>query len=330
MRLLAVLLLVANALFFVWRFNAQLEDDLAARRRAPPLPPQSPTLSLVRELPELPPAREAPAELAPVQIAQAPVATTAEAEATEAPADVGATTPDTETPAEAVTTPGTDAPVVVAGTDAATPSSSSETPPPAPDSTPAQTPAQTDAATPAPAIAAAMPVPADAAAALAPAPVTPGAPVPSGVCVKVGPFALDTDAAPLKTWLARRSSRLTVKLEGNTQRPLFGIYLEPRTAEEKERDLRDLAQRGVRDYLPVRRAGVEHAISLGVFSSQENVNRRLAEIEKQGYRPIVVPRRDAGGQRFVEAELAIGFEDPANIPAELLGSASAKPVACPP
>lgn len=33
MRLLAVLLLVANALFFVWRFNAQLEDDLAARRR---------------------------------------------------------------------------------------------------------------------------------------------------------------------------------------------------------------------------------------------------------------------------------------------------------
>ncbi|MDH4383603.1 MAG: hypothetical protein QE509_17145 [Gammaproteobacteria bacterium] len=330
MRLLAVLLLVANALFFVWRFNAQLEDDLAARRRAPPLPPQSPTLSLVRELPELPPAREAPAELAPVQIAQAPVATTAEAEATEAPAGVGTTTPDTETPAEAVAVPGTDAPVAVAGTAAATPSSSSETPPPAPDSSPAQTPAQTDAATPAPAIAAAMPVPADATAALAPAPVTPGAPVPSGVCVKVGPFALDTDAAPLKTWLARRSSRVAVKLEGNTQRPLFGIYLEPRTAEEKERDLRDLAQRGVRDYLPVRRAGVEHAISLGVFSSQENVNRRLAEIEKQGYRPIVVPRRDAGGQRFVEAELAIGFEDPANIPAELLGSASAKPVACPP
>jgi hypothetical protein len=95
-----------------------------------------------------------------------------------------------------------------------------------------------------------MPVPADVAAALAPAPVTPGAPVPSGVCVKVGPFALDTDAAPLKTWLARRSSRLTVKLEGNTQRPLFGIYLEPRTAEEKERDLRDLAQRGVRDVRP--------------------------------------------------------------------------------
>ncbi len=330
MRLLAVLLLVANALFFVWRFNAQLEDELAARRRAPPLPPQSPTLSLVRELPELPPARDAPAALAHAQIAQAPVATTAEAAGPEAPADVGTIAPDTETLAEAVTTPGTDAPGAVAGTDAATPSSRSETPPPAPDSSPAQTPALTDAATPAPAIAAAIPVPADAAAALAPAPVTPGAPVPSGVCVKVGPFALDTDAAPLKTWLARRSSRLTVKLEGNTQRPMFGIYLEPRTAEEKERDLRDLAQRGVRDYLPVRRAGMEHAISLGVFSSQENVNRRLAEIEKQGYRPIVVPRRDAGGQRFVEAELAIGFEDPANIPAELLGSASAKPVACPP
>ena len=332
MRLLAVLLLVANALFFVWRFNAQLEDDLAARRRAPPLPPQSPTLSLVRELPELPPAREAPAALAPVQIAQAPVATTAEAAGPEAPADVGTTTPDTEAPAEAVTTPSTEAPVAAVA-DAAPPSSSGETPaPPPPAETPAsaQTPALADAATPAPEGAAAQISASVDAATLGPAPVTPGAPVPSGVCVKVGPYALEADTAPLKTWLGKRSSRVAVKLEGNTQRPLFGIYLEPRTAEEKERDLRDLAQRGVRDYLPVRRAGVEHAISLGVFSSQENVNRRLAEIEKQGYRPIVVPRRDAGGQRFVEAELAIGFEDPAGIPAEVLGSASAKPVACPP
>jgi hypothetical protein len=231
----------------------------------------------------------------------------------------------------AVTTASTWAPVA-AGTDAAPPSCTGvtpATPTPAETPAPAQTPALADAVTPAPEIVA-TPTPPTVDAAAGPAPVTPGAPVPSGVCVKVGPYAADADTAPLKTWLARRTSRVAVKLEGNTQRPLFGIYLEPRTAAEKERDLRDLAQRGVRDYLPVRRAGVEHAISLGVFSSQENVNRRLAEIEKQGYRPIVVPRRDVGGQRFVEAELAIGFEDPAGIPAEVLGSASAKPVACPP
>lgn len=380
MRVLAVLLLVANVLFFVWRFNAQLEDELAARRNTPPPPPASaPTLQLLRELPELPPLREAapgialpagalPASGAPAEDAAADsapsIADTAEADSNGTPGENTAVTP---TPDDAATTT-LPAPTSIASTDTAllappsseagpaaaavaAPSSTVATPETettspetlaAPSTTladhttetapPATVTPQAAEAAPADTLAAA-PESGHAPAAPPPAatPATaPAALVPSGVCVRIGPFAQDADALRVSRWLRPRSSRLQIRHEGTGGRPLFGIYLEPRSASEREQNLRDLARQGVHDVLPVRREGMSHAISLGVFSSQENVNRRLAEIEKQGYRPIVVPRRDVGGSRYIEAELAAGFDDPARFPAAELGGAAVNPVTCRP
>ncbi len=335
MRALAVLLLIANVLFFVWRFNAQLEDDLAARKHTPPPPPaSSPSLQLLRELPELPPLREA------VSVAALPVA----------PEQVPDTPSDGDAPESApaaTPSPGAGEPAAVAVEEASavavlpSPASTASVDtaviaPPAADTAPIQTATPTDAAS-APATTAtdtaAVPA-ADSAPAPSPAevPSTPAlaAKVPSGICVRIGPFAKDAEALRVSRWLRARSSRLEIRHDGAAGRPLFGIYLEPRSASEREQNLRDLARQGVRDVLPVRREGMTHAISLGVFSSQENVNRRLAEIEKQGYRPIVVPRRDVSGQRFVEAELAAGYEDPARLPAAELGGAAVKTVNCRP
>ena len=339
MRALAVLLLIANVLFFVWRFNAQLEDDLAARQRTPPPPPAStPSLALLRELPELPPLREAVSvaalPVAPEQVPDTPSASIAPAVAAEnAPAATpspGAGEPAAVAVEEASAVAVLPSPASIASVDTAVIA------PPAADTAPIQTATPTDAAS-APATTAtdtaAVPA-ADSAPAPSPAevPSTPAlaAKVPSGVCVRIGPFPKDAEALRASRWLRPRSSRLEIRHDGAAGRPLFGIYLEPRSASEREQNLRDLARQGVRDVLPVRREGMTHAISLGVFSSQENVNRRLAEIEKQGYRPIVVPRRDVSGQRFVEAELAAGYEDPARLPAAELGGAAVKTVNCRP
>ena len=385
MRVLAVLLLVANVLFFVWRFNAHLEDELAARRNAPPpTPAGAPTLQLLRELPELPPLRDAAPDLAlPTGTTPAPSAAAADAVAANAPSnaetgEAGLAVAPGENPAA------TPAPDDAVGSALPAPASSATTdtavlaPPPTaaapadaalpPDAVSARSPtvaapatettssatlagpsstltnqqagtappqtAAPQAADTAPTDPVAAPPVADHAPAPPPLVATPAtmpaALVPSGVCVRIGPFAQDADALRVSRWLRPRSSRLQIRHDGSGGRPLFGIYLEPRSASEREQNLRDLARQGVHDVLPVRREGMSHAISLGVFSSQENVNRRLAEIEKQGYRPIVVPRRDVGGQRFIEAELAAGFEDPARLPTAELGGAAANPVACRP
>ncbi len=389
MRILALLLLVANVLFFTWRFNAQLEDDLAARHRAPPLPANAPGLTLLRELPQLPPEREPEEEeliagLAPAEGDASTSLATRAAPGTEIPATIdtpaGSTdgpgagsgaptaapgeaanaspsTPPTAAPAGEEPAGGTDsapapvAPVASNGPDSASMAKDASAESVATGA--AQASADASAVTTSDSAGKPAPVAAvEGGAAGAGSPLataakttTPAASattelaqsvgksaqaqrVPSGVCLRAGPFARDADAARLKAWLSARSAHLVSRQEGASQKPLFGIYLEPRSANEKEENLRDLARRGVRDYLPVQRSGMAHAISLGVFSTQENVNRRLAEIERQGYRPIVVPRRDAGGQRFVEAELAVGFEDPSRVPQDLLGSAKVQPVAC--
>jgi len=151
---------------------------------------------------------------------------------------------------------------------------------------------------------------------------------PSDVCMRVGPYAKTADYAPLVAWLQPRASGVSVATTKRVQRKLFWIYLEPSSAVEAQTKLQDLARRGVHDYLLVRRTGVENAISLGVFSSQDAVNRRLAEIEKQGYRPIVVPRDETIDQHFVAARLNLGDEAIEAIPPALIGAGKAQRVAC--
>src|SRR5690606_32898244 len=111
-------------------------------------------------------------------------------------------------------------------------------------------------------------------------------------------------------------------------RRLFWVYLAPQSAEQARADLEELRRRGIEDIQLVRRAGLENAISLGVFSTQAAVNRRLAEIEEQGYQPVVVPRTEATALHFLGVRLARTEDDPLEMPGDLLGAASAAAVDC--
>ena len=51
------------------------------------------------------------------------------------------------------------------------------------------------------------------------------------------------------------------------------------------RFIADLERKGVSDYLLINRNGLKNAISLGVFSSQDAVNRRLTEMTRKATSP---------------------------------------------
>ena len=59
----------------------------------------------------------------------------------------------------------------------------------------------------------------------------------------------------------------------------------------------DLKRKGITDYMLVRRGEMRNAVQVGTFRSQESVTKRLAELERSGYKAIVVPKSD-GGTRF--------------------------------
>lgn len=239
MRMWVLALVVANAAFFTWRYNEQVEAKIAAARPVAPLSSETPSLTLVSELDELPPPR-----VPPKAKTAAPAADTA---------------------------------------------------------------AATEAA----------------------APVAPqGTGTPSGVCVHIGPFATPAEFATLRTWLAPRTTQLALETNTTTKRQLFWVYLEPSSEREAQARLADLKRKGVNDYLLVNRNGLKNAISLGVFSSQDAVNRRLAEMGKKGYSPLVVPRIETVDMHWLNAEFATGYDQPDAIPPDIRGNAGVEPLDC--
>ena len=362
MKRLVVALMVANAMFFTWQLNEQISARIARARHSPPSAVNAPSLTLLSELPTPPALRPPPANplsaahpvpVAAVAAPSTPAPVTENPGAAELPvAAVAApsTTPPmaenpgvAESPVAAVAAPSTTPPMAestgVAESPVAAVAAPSTTPPMAENPGAAELPVAQNPGTAESSVAAFVapgttpPVAQNPGAAELPgaavaAPSMSKANVPSGVCLRVGPYAKTADYVPLVAWLQPRASGVSVATIKRVQRKLFWIYLEPSSAVEAQTKLQDLARRGVHDYLLIRRTGVENAISLGVFSSQDAVNRRLAEVEKQGYRPIVVPRDETIDQHFVAARLNLDYEAIEAIPPVLLGASKAQRVAC--
>ena len=154
--------------------------------------------------------------------------------------------------------------------------------------------------------------------------------VASEVCVEIGPLADQQSVAALRDWLRPRTTVVHTRAETVRERRFFWIYLEPASAEQARRNLNDLAQRGVKDYMLIHRGGLKNAISLGLFRSQDSVNRRLAEMTEQGYKPVVVPKFETTENFWIRATLAQGFEDTDALPRELLGEGTLATRSCGP
>jgi hypothetical protein len=79
---------------------------------------------------------------------------------------------------------------------------------------------------------------------------------------------------------------------------MFSVFLEPTGTEaEAEKRLDDLKSKGITDYFLIRRGEMRNAIQVGTFRSQESVTKRLAEMERSGYKALVVPKSE-DVQRF--------------------------------
>ena len=74
---------------------------------------------------------------------------------------------------------------------------------------------------------------------------------------------------------------------------------------------------------------MKNSISLGFFRSRDSVNRRLAELNEKGYKPVVVPRFETSDLYWLAARFAEPYAQVPEIPATLLGSsAKQKTIIC--
>ena len=150
----------------------------------------------------------------------------------------------------------------------------------------------------------------------------------SDTCIDIGPITNTEQLDNIRAWLRLRATAVHTRKETVRERRFFWVYLESTSDEQAQQNVDDLERRGVTDYLLIHRGGLKNAISLGLFRSQDSVNRRLAEMTQQGYKPVVVPKFESTEHYFIRATMAQGYEDTDNLPENLLGEATLEPANC--
>lgn len=124
------------------------------------------------------------------------------------------------------------------------------------------------------------------------------------MCFSYGPFPDNKQLNELVDWFRDRNVEVGQRLEAGDNNQLFWIYLAPLpTRDGAIQAMEDLKKKGVKDYRLIETGDLQNAISLGLFSTQASVNRRLNELTNKGYKPVVIPRRDKNAVYWVDVRL---------------------------
>lgn len=136
---------------------------------------------------------------------------------------------------------------------------------------------------------------------------------PMAMCFSYGPFPDNQQVSELMDWFRQRDVTIAQRLEAGDDNQLFWIYLAPQASRGNAlQALDDLKKKGVKDYHLIETGDLRNAISLGLFSTQASVNRRLNELHSKGYQPVVVPHRNKKAIYWVDVRL-VGRQDVLNL-----------------
>jgi hypothetical protein len=124
------------------------------------------------------------------------------------------------------------------------------------------------------------------------------------LCFSYGPFPANEQAENLKQWFEQKEILVNQRTDNEQAKQLFWIYLAPQKSRENAiAAIKDLKSKGVKDYRLISSGDLRNAISLGLFSTQAIVNKRLNELKSKGYQPIVVPYHNAKVVYWVDVKL---------------------------
>ncbi|NKB37380.1 MAG: hypothetical protein GKR93_09470 [Gammaproteobacteria bacterium] len=125
------------------------------------------------------------------------------------------------------------------------------------------------------------------------------------VCFTFGPIANENQATTLRNWFEKNAGRAYQRHTDEQGRQLFWVYLAPQESrEEAMATIRTFQNKGVSDYRLIVKGNLQNAISMGLFSSQASVNKRLSELKKKGLKAVVVPYADGKRVYWIDAMLA--------------------------
>jgi hypothetical protein len=123
-------------------------------------------------------------------------------------------------------------------------------------------------------------------------------------CFKFGPIADEVQATGVQDWLISNGGMAQMRHTDEQGRQLFWVYLSPEDSrQDAMATIKGFQDKEVRDFRLIVKGNLQNAISMGLFSSQASVNKRLSELKGKGYKPVVVPYSDGTRVYWIDAKV---------------------------
>ena len=132
----------------------------------------------------------------------------------------------------------------------------------------------------------------------------------SGVCARAEGFEdLDAVAGAVQWLRARGAEIVAVRLEEDRSIRSYRVFLPPFQSHEKAAEaVREIQERGVRDVAVIGEGALKNGVSFGVYRDEENMRRRVADLEAFGYSVRSAPDMEVVDDYVVEVQAPAGFD----------------------
>ena len=116
-------------------------------------------------------------------------------------------------------------------------------------------------------------------------------PVADRECYTLGPLENEDDISALGAWFNAQGSQATLRSDERREVTSTWVFLPPLASREAaDARVREMQAANIDDIYVIPRGDMANAISLGLFSQSDTLQRRVSQLEDRGFTPSVLPR----------------------------------------
>ncbi len=110
-------------------------------------------------------------------------------------------------------------------------------------------------------------------------------------CYTLGPLENEDDISALSAWFSAQGSRAILRSDERREVVSTWVFLPPlESREAAAARVREMQAANIDDIYVIPRGDMANAISLGLYSQNDTLQRRVSQLEERGFTPSVLPR----------------------------------------
>lgn len=110
-------------------------------------------------------------------------------------------------------------------------------------------------------------------------------------CYTLGPLENEDDISALGAWFNAQGSQATLRSDERREVTSTWVFLPPLASREAaDARVREMQAANIDDIYVIPRGDMANAISLGLYSQNDTLQRRVSQLEGRGFAPSVLPR----------------------------------------